>query len=61
MALLCALMPKDRIRERFVALGVSIVVVRSSEHPVQYAIVLRVLRDGRWHTLRTFDNTHAPE
>jgi len=36
------------------------VVERSSEHPVEYAIVLLVLRDGRWRTARTFDNAHGP-
>jgi hypothetical protein len=61
MALLCGLMPKDRTRERFVAPDVSIIIERSSEHPVQYAIILRVLRDGRWHAVRTFDNAHAPK
>jgi hypothetical protein len=30
-------------------------------HPVEYAIVLLALRDGCWHTVRTFDNSHHPE
>lgn len=34
---------------------------RSSARPIVYAIVLRVKRDGRWHTVRTFDNAHSPE
>ena len=33
-------------------------VERSSSHPVEYAIVLVVLREGRWHTVRMFDNAH---
>lgn len=35
--------------------------MRSSTHPVEYAIVLVVSREGRWHTVRTFDNAHGPE
>ncbi len=37
------------------------VIERSSTHPVEYAIVLLIERDGKWHTLRTFDNAHALE
>jgi hypothetical protein len=37
-----------------------LVVERSSEHPIEYAIVLLVLRDSRWRTVRTFDNAHDP-
>lgn len=37
------------------------VIERSSAHPVAYAILLLVERDGRWHTVRTFDNAHAAE
>jgi hypothetical protein len=40
---------------------VQIIVERSSTHPVEYAIVLLVERDGVWHTVRTFDNAHAPD
>jgi hypothetical protein len=54
-------MPKDRRRRRFVAPDVQIVVERSSAHPVRYAIVLLVERNGTWHTVGTFDNAHAPE
>jgi hypothetical protein len=54
-------MPKDRRRRRFVAQDVQIVTERSSAYPVQYAIMLLVERDGVWHTVRTFDNAHAPE
>jgi hypothetical protein len=36
------------------------VIERSSTHPVEYAIVLLVLRDGAWRTVRTFDNAHDP-
>lgn len=54
-------MPKDRTRELFLASDVLVVVHRSSAHPVEYAIVLLVERDGGWHTVRTFDNAHAPE
>jgi hypothetical protein len=51
---------KDRTRRRELARDVQIVVERSSTHPVEYAIVLLVERDGAWHTVRTFDNAHAP-
>jgi hypothetical protein len=54
-------MPKDRIRELLLAPDVLVVVQRSSVHPVEYAIVLLVERDGEWHTVRTFDNAHARE
>jgi len=54
-------MPKDRKRRLFVALDVLIVIERSSAHPVEYAIMLLVERDGAWHTVRTFDNAHSPE
>ncbi len=54
-------MPKDRTRELFLAPDVLVVVQRSSAHPVEYAILLLVERDGVWHTVRTFDNAHAPE
>jgi hypothetical protein len=40
------------------AADVQLVVERSSEHPVEYAIVLLALRDRRWGTVRTFDNAH---
>lgn len=53
-------MPKDRRRRRFVAQDVQIVIERSSAHPVRYAIVLLVLRDGVWQAVRTFDNAHDP-
>lgn len=53
-------MSKDRTRRRFLASDVQLVVERSSEHPVEYAIVLIVLRDGRWRTVHTFDNAHGP-
>lgn len=53
-------MPKDRTRRRFLASDVQLVVERSSEHPVEYAIVLLALRDGGWRTVRTFDNAHDP-
>ncbi len=55
------LVTKDRARRRRVAHDVQIVVERSSSHPVEYAIVLLVERDGEWHAVRTFDNAHAPE
>jgi hypothetical protein len=37
------------------------VIERTSTHPVEYAIVLVARRDGRWHTVRTFDNAHDPQ
>jgi hypothetical protein len=52
---------KDRTRRRELARDVQIIVERSSAHPVEYAIVLLVERDGTWHTVRTFDNTHATD
>lgn len=54
-------MPKDRQWRRRLADRVRMVVERSSAHPVQYAIMLLVQRDGTWRTVRTFDNAHAPE
>jgi len=54
-------MPKDRRRRQLLAPGVLMVVERSSAHPVEYAIMLLVERDGVWHTVRTFDNAHASE
>jgi hypothetical protein len=54
-------MPKDRIRELLLAPDVLVVIRRSSTHPIEYAIILLVERNGTWHTVRTFDNAHAPE
>ncbi len=54
-------MPKDRIRELLLAPDVLVVIRRSSAHPIEYAIILLVERNGTWHTVRTFDNTHVPE
>ncbi len=54
-------MPKDRRRRRFMAPDAQIVIERSSAHPVQYAIVLLVERNGLWHAVHTFDNAHHPE
>ncbi len=54
-------MPKDRQRELLLALDVLVVVQRSSVHPIEYAIVLLVERNGTWHTVRTFDNAHTTE
>jgi hypothetical protein len=54
-------MPKDRRREIALAVDVRVVVTRSSSHPVVYAIMLQALRDGEWHTVRTFDNAHEAE
>jgi hypothetical protein len=45
----------------FIAPGVMMVLERSSTHPVEYAIVLLVRRNGIWHTVRTFDNAHNPQ
>jgi hypothetical protein len=50
---------KDRYYERIIVpRQVKIVVERSSSHPVEYAIVLLVFRETKWHTVRTFDNAH---
>lgn len=54
-------MPKDRTRRYRLAQDVLVVIQRSSAHPVEYAVMLLVERDGEWHTVRTFDNAHAPE
>ena len=35
-------------------------IERTSSHPIEYAIMLVVRGDGRWHTVRTFDNAHDP-
>jgi hypothetical protein len=53
-------MPKDRTRRYRLAPDVLVVIQRSSAHPVEYAIVLLVERDGAWHTVRIFDNAHDP-
>jgi hypothetical protein len=52
-------MGKDRIRRRRLAENVRVVVERSSTHPVEYAIMLLVERNGVWRTVRTFDNAHG--
>jgi hypothetical protein len=52
---------KDRKRRLELAEDVAIVVERSSTHPIEYAIVLVVRRDGDWHAARTFDNAHDVE
>jgi hypothetical protein len=54
-------MTKDRQRRYVFASDVLVVVERSSTHPVEYVFVLLVQRDGKWHTVRTFDNAHSPE
>jgi hypothetical protein len=54
-------MGKDRTRRRRLAGDARMVIERSSAHPVEYAIMLLIERDAEWHTLRTFDNAHAPE
>lgn len=53
--------PKDRSREERPGRDVRIRITRSSTHPVEYAVVLLARRDGRWHTVRVFDNAHDPE
>jgi hypothetical protein len=45
---------------RRLAPDVVMVVERSSVHPIEYAIVLLVERDGTSHAVRTFDNAHDP-
>jgi hypothetical protein len=52
---------KDRERYWPLAAGVRLYYQRSSAHPVEYAITLRVLRDGRWQTIHLFDNSHGVE
>jgi hypothetical protein len=51
-------MPKDRIRRYRLAPDALVEIQRSSTHPVEYAIMLLVERDGEWHTVRLFDNAH---
>lgn len=48
-------------RERFwdLADGVRAFYQRTSAHPVEYAITLRILRGGRWRTIHLFDNAHG--
>lgn len=50
---------KDRWELRPLADDVAIGYARSSAHPLEYAITLRVRRDGRWQTIYLFDNSHA--
>jgi hypothetical protein len=45
---------------RRLAPNLLMVVERSSAYPIEYAIVLLLERDGGVHTVRTFDNAHAP-
>lgn len=52
---------KDRRWVKDLADGVVIVYERSSTHPMEYAITLRVRTEGRWHTMCLFDNAHAVE
>jgi hypothetical protein len=56
-----AVSPKDRTREERPDRDVRIQITRSSTHPVEYAVVLLVRRDGSWHTVRVYDNAHDPE
>ena len=39
--------------------GVRIGYNRSSSHPIEYAITLRVLEDEAWHTIYLVDNAHG--
>jgi hypothetical protein len=50
---------KDRERRISLAEDVEIVVERSSQHPVVYAIMLIARRDDQWHTVHMFDNAHG--
>jgi hypothetical protein len=52
---------KDREKTWELADDVRLFYRRSSAHPVEYAITLRVLRTGRWRTIHLFDNSHAVE
>lgn len=38
-----------------------LIVCRSSQHPIRYAILLTALLDGKWQTIRTFANAHEVE
>jgi hypothetical protein len=52
---------KDRYREERLADDVHIRIRQSSAHPVEYAIVLVVHRERRWHTVCVFDNAHEAD
>jgi hypothetical protein len=54
-------MPKDRRIVLDLAEDARIVFERSSAHPVEYAVLLLIFRDGKWHTVRAFDNAHDVE
>jgi len=51
----------DRENVRKLADDVAIYYARSSAHPIQCAITLRIFRDGTWRTIHLFDNSHAVE
>ncbi len=53
--------PKDRDGWRRLAPDVWMRTLRSSTHPIEYATILVVLREGRLHNVRVFDNSHGPE
>jgi hypothetical protein len=53
--------PKDRIRRIRLAEDVVLQHERSSAHPIVYAFILIVERDGKSHTVRTCDNAHGTE
>ncbi len=52
---------KDREHVLLLDFDVRVLVRRSSRHPPEYAIVLMALRNGRWRTVRTYDNAHRVE
>lgn len=52
---------KDRTIHIPVAAGVEVVYYRSSTHPIEYAITLRIVHEGTWHTIFLVDNAHSPE
>jgi len=53
--------PKDRDDWRRLAPDVWMLTLRSSTHPIEYAIILVALREGRLHNVRVFDNSHGRE
>lgn len=50
---------KDREVVFDLAEGVQILYESTTEHPREYAVVLRVLRSDGWHAVVSADNSHA--
>jgi hypothetical protein len=53
----------DPLKDRELTLPIApgraeILYLRSSEHPLTYAIILRVMREGGWEAVLSVDNSH---